>query len=83
MPYKSTRELPKQVQSLPEATAGLNATGESDIRNYYDRIKSDQETRLQPALRDHFSSRKWLTETRLAGWGGRTRTQKCQRKISA
>jgi uncharacterized protein len=50
MPYKSTRELPKQVQSLPEATAGLNATGESDIRNYYDRIKSDQETRLQPAL---------------------------------
>ena len=30
--------------------AGLNATGESDLANYYDRIHSDQELRLTPAL---------------------------------
>ena len=30
--------------------AGLNATGESDLINYYDRIHSDQELRLTPAL---------------------------------
>jgi uncharacterized protein len=30
--------------------AGLNSTGESDLTNYYDRIKSDQELRLTPAL---------------------------------
>jgi len=30
--------------------AGLNATGDADIRNYYDRVKSDQELRLTPAL---------------------------------
>ena len=30
--------------------AGLNATGESDLNNYYDRIASDQELRLTPAL---------------------------------
>jgi phage-related protein (TIGR01555 family) len=35
---------------LGRAPAGLNATGESDIRNYYDRIKSDQVMRMQPAL---------------------------------
>jgi hypothetical protein len=26
--------------------------------------------------------RQWLVETRLRGWGGRTRTQKCRRKLS-
>jgi phage-related protein (TIGR01555 family) len=30
--------------------AGLNSTGESDLSNYYDRISSDQELRLTPAL---------------------------------
>lgn len=30
--------------------AGLNSTGESDLANYYDRISSDQELRLTPAL---------------------------------
>jgi phage-related protein (TIGR01555 family) len=30
--------------------SGLNATGDSDIRNYYDKIKSDQENDLRPAL---------------------------------
>ena len=30
--------------------AGLNATGESDLHNYYDRISSEQELRLTPAL---------------------------------
>lgn len=29
---------------------GLNSTGESDIRNYYDRIASGQELELRPAL---------------------------------
>jgi phage-related protein (TIGR01555 family) len=35
---------------LGQAPSGLNATGESDLTNYYDRIKSDQELRLSPAL---------------------------------
>lgn len=29
---------------------GMNATGDSDTRNYYDRISSDQKTRLTPLL---------------------------------
>jgi len=29
---------------------GLNSTGDSDLQNYYDRIRSDQELRLTPAL---------------------------------
>ena len=35
---------------LGQSPAGLNATGDSDIRNYYDRIASDQALRLTPAL---------------------------------
>jgi phage-related protein (TIGR01555 family) len=35
---------------LGQAPAGLNSTGESDLTNYYDRIASDQELRLSPAL---------------------------------
>ena len=35
---------------LGQAPAGLNSTGESDLTNYYDRIKSDQELRLTPTL---------------------------------
>jgi len=34
-----------------ESPAGLNATGASEIRNYYDRIKSRQKTDLLPQLR--------------------------------
>lgn len=30
--------------------AGLNATGESDMRNYYDLVEHNQENRLRPAL---------------------------------
>ena len=30
--------------------AGLNATGESDIRNFYDAVKQDQETKLRPCM---------------------------------
>ena len=30
--------------------AGLNATGDSDMRNYHDRLSSDQKVRLTPAL---------------------------------
>ena len=35
---------------LGRSPAGLNATGDSDLQNYYDRIASDQELRLTPAL---------------------------------
>jgi len=34
-----------------QAPAGLNATGESDIRNFYDHIKSQQEEVLLPMLK--------------------------------
>lgn len=30
--------------------AGMNATGDSDIRNYYDKISADQNTELRPAI---------------------------------
>ena len=30
--------------------AGLNATGDSDTRNYYDRLASDQKVRITPAM---------------------------------
>ena len=33
-----------------ESPAGLNATGDSDIRNYYDKISSRQEIELQPNI---------------------------------
>ena len=33
-----------------QSPAGLTATGESDIRNYYDRLASNQERQLRPAL---------------------------------
>ncbi|XMM82974.1 anti-CBASS Acb1 family protein [Stenotrophomonas maltophilia] len=37
---------------LGQSPGGLNASGESDLRNYYDRISSNQELVLQPALPD-------------------------------
>lgn len=33
-----------------QSPAGLTATGESDLQNYYNKISSDQETRLRPRL---------------------------------
>lgn len=30
--------------------AGMNATGESDLRNYYDKVRQQQEAQLRPAL---------------------------------
>lgn len=35
---------------LGQSPAGLNATGESDIRNYYDMLKSLQTTELSPSI---------------------------------
>jgi phage-related protein (TIGR01555 family) len=35
---------------LGQSPAGMNATGESDLRNYYDRLAADQELMLRPAL---------------------------------
>jgi hypothetical protein len=35
---------------LGREPAGLSATGESDTRNYYDRIQADQRMRLSPAM---------------------------------
>lgn len=34
-----------------QSPAGMNATGESDLRNYYDGIKSQQEFRLRPRIK--------------------------------
>ncbi|WP_343711898.1 phage portal protein [Inquilinus sp.] len=36
---------------LGQAPAGMNATGESDVRNYYDRIAAEQRVLLTPTLR--------------------------------
>lgn len=35
---------------LGQSPAGLNSTGEADLRNYYDRIQSEQELELTPAM---------------------------------
>jgi phage-related protein (TIGR01555 family) len=35
---------------LGQSPAGMNATGDSDTRNYYDRLHSEQNTTLTPAL---------------------------------
>lgn len=35
---------------LGQSPAGLNATGDSDLRNYYDRISSEQELFMTPAM---------------------------------
>lgn len=35
---------------MSQSPGGLNATGESDLRNYYDRISSGQELVMSPAL---------------------------------
>ena len=35
---------------MGQSPKGLNATGESDLANYYDRIKSDQEQDMSPAI---------------------------------
>jgi phage-related protein (TIGR01555 family) len=35
---------------LGRSPDGMNATGASDLRNYYDRLSSDQKVRVQPAL---------------------------------
>lgn len=38
------------VRFLGQSPGGLNATGESDLRNYYDRISADQVLTLTPRL---------------------------------
>ena len=38
---------------LGEAASGFNATGEGDLKNYYDKIKADQITEYKPKL-DYF-----------------------------
>ena len=35
---------------LGQSPAGQNSTGESDLRNYYDRVQSEQELEVTPAL---------------------------------
>jgi phage-related protein (TIGR01555 family) len=35
---------------LGQSPAGMNATGESDLRNYYDRISAGQEIEMTPAM---------------------------------
>ncbi len=36
---------------LGQTPSGLSSTGESDLRNYYDRVSADQRNRLTPSLR--------------------------------
>jgi phage-related protein (TIGR01555 family) len=38
------------TRMLGQSPVGLNATGDGDLRNYYDRIHSDQNNTLSPAL---------------------------------
>lgn len=38
------------VRLFGQSPAGLNSTGESDLRNYYDGIKNDQETDLRTGI---------------------------------
>lgn len=38
------------TRMLGQSPGGLNATGDSDTRNYYDRVAADQVNRLTPAL---------------------------------
>lgn len=38
------------TRMLGQSPAGLNATGDSDIRNYYDKIKAGQENELRSSL---------------------------------
>lgn len=38
------------TRMLGRSPAGMNATGESDVRNYYDMIQAMQENELRPAL---------------------------------
>ena len=40
------------VKLLGISPSGFNATGESDIRNYYDHVLSQQEKVLRPAIKD-------------------------------
>ena len=42
------------VKLLGISPSGFNATGESDIRNYYDHISSQQEKVIRPALEEVF-----------------------------
>ena len=35
---------------LGQSPAGMNATGESDLRNYYDRVSASQEIEMTPAM---------------------------------
>ncbi len=35
---------------LGQSPAGMNSTGESDVRNYYDRLAAEQEVHLRPRL---------------------------------
>ena len=43
--------------------AGMNATGESDLKNYYDYVDSQREAKLRPALR------KLLPVLAMSAWG--------------
>jgi len=38
------------TRMLGQSPTGLSATGESDIRNYYDRVSTEQKTTIAPAL---------------------------------
>lgn len=41
---------------LGQSPGGLNSTGESDVRNYYDMLKSEQENDLRPSVEPIFNA---------------------------
>lgn len=47
--FAGALEIPVSIL-LGREPAGLNATGESDVRNWYDTLDADRETVLKPAL---------------------------------
>ena len=49
MDVAGAAEIPATMM-FGRSPQGMNATGESDIRNYYDKIRQDQERILRPAL---------------------------------
>lgn len=55
MRVSSVAEIPVSLL-FGRSPAGMNATGESDIRQFYDGIDSDRTNKLEPGLRDIFQT---------------------------
>ena len=70
------------LRSLARRSAKHHAEVTVDhAKRVFSRALKKLDTSQNPTLRADVCPR-WLVETGLLGWGGRTRTQKCRRKIS-